>query len=124
MTNYEYVKKIVHDKEKFISWLTMMMASTKNDENFDAWAIYRDRVKLWVKDKWIDRETNHNEDLTLFDKITSSVESLADKFVYDYYIDDKWGDYYKSSLIEHDYWKRREDAVEETIKKLKEEYHD
>lgn len=75
---------------------------------------------------------------TWFDVLTSSIRKLAESFVYEIYIDDKWGNwryYYKSTIFDKDErcaegmicgigaWQTREEAVEATIKRLKEEYN-
>lgn len=70
---------------------------------------------------------------TLFDVLTSSIEKLAESFVYEIYVDDKWGTYYKSTIFDNDLrieigsgmiagvgaWMTREEAIEATIKRLK-----
>lgn len=72
---------------------------------------------------------------TWFDVITSSIRKLAENFVYEIYVDDKHGYYYKSTIFDKDgrcakgmvcgigAWETREEAIDATIKRLKEEYH-
>lgn len=72
---------------------------------------------------------------TWFDVLKSSIRKLAESFVYEIYVDDKWGNYYKSTIFDKDgrcaegmicgigAWKTREEAVEATVKRLKEEYN-
>ena len=70
---------------------------------------------------------------TWFDVLTSSPEELAKSLVYEIYVDDKWGTYYKSTIFDNDLrieigsgmiagvgaWSTREEAIEATIKRLK-----
>jgi len=66
---------------------------------------------------------------TIFNEITSSPEELAKNLVYEVYVDDKWGTYYRSTIFDYDSkyanrdigeWRTREEAIKETIKRLNE----
>lgn len=73
---------------------------------------------------------------TWFDIITSSSKKLAERLVYEIYVDDKWGTYYKSTIFDDTRpdgkgmvcclgaWQTREEAIRETIKRLNSEYHE
>ena len=72
---------------------------------------------------------------TWFDVITSSSKKLAESLVYEIYVDDKHGIYYKSTIFDDTRpdgegmvqgvgaWFTRKEAIDATIKRLKEEYH-
>ena len=55
MTKYEYMKSL--NKEEFILHLACMMASAAvGEEDFNRFALARDRYKYWLKENWADRE--------------------------------------------------------------------
>lgn len=55
MTKYE--KAISLNKEEFISWLACMMALVAvGEDDFNMFALARDRYKVWLRDNWADRE--------------------------------------------------------------------
>ena len=57
---------------------------------------------------------------TLFDVLSSSKKKLAEKLIYVIFIDDNWGSYYKSTLVDDSEWKIKEEAIKATIDKLNE----
>lgn len=57
---------------------------------------------------------------TLFDVLSSSKKRLAEKLIYVIFIDDDWGSYYKSTLVDDSEWKTKEEAIKVTIDKLNE----
>ncbi len=79
---------------------------------------------------WFDRGCQHFEELkqTIFEKITSSMETLAEKLVYHFnlYRNTKDGRvkqrHWSSSLTEDYAFETREEAVAATVEKLKKEW--
>lgn len=62
---------------------------------------------------------------TIFDEITSSPEELAKNLVYEVYVDDKLGTYYRSTIFRDiGEWRTKEEAIQATIKRMGEEYHE
>lgn len=57
---------------------------------------------------------------TLFNVLSSSKKKLAEKLIYAIFIDDNWGSYYRSTLVDDSEWKIKEKAIKATIDKLNE----
>ena len=63
------------------------------------------------------------EDVTVFDQITQSYETLAEKLVYEELITEESDGYvyrWRSTILPNDFWYSEEKAVAATVAKLKE----